>query len=311
MLKYSGLLGICIPTYNRSELLKETLAKTIDAVRKYDIYIYISDNASSDNTEEVVREFQKEYGKISYNRNGSNLGADTNFELVLKMCNEKYAWLLGDDDYLGKDIGHILELLLNEKVDALVLTNNKSIKEKIYLGADIFQNIAQTMLWMSCLIVSLTVVTCGNFDKYKGTNFIHAGVLLEYLINEEGRAQCLHNNGVLMEVRPGYCGFMDDMIKIMLADLSNVIMLLPESIPLSHKHDFIKAMLSKTGGLSPRVFMSLRAQGHLDYKKVKQFEKEIKKHNDKAYVPAVIISVLPPKMFAILRAAIKRIRAIQ
>ena len=47
-------LSICIPTYNRSEVLKESLMQLL----KYegdDIEVVISDNCSPDNTEEVVR----------------------------------------------------------------------------------------------------------------------------------------------------------------------------------------------------------------------------------------------------------------
>lgn len=50
-------LSICIPTYNRSEVLKESLMQLL----KYegdDIEVVISDNCSPDNTEEVVRGLQ-------------------------------------------------------------------------------------------------------------------------------------------------------------------------------------------------------------------------------------------------------------
>lgn len=79
-------LSICIPTRNRADALRRTLASiceqevfgATDAVE-----VVISDNASDDGTVEVVREFIARHGdKVRYYRNEQNIH-DRNFEAAL------------------------------------------------------------------------------------------------------------------------------------------------------------------------------------------------------------------------------------
>lgn len=59
------LLSICIPTYNRSTYLEEALCNIInDTSFSDDIEIIISDNASTDNTQEIVSKYIKHYSNI-------------------------------------------------------------------------------------------------------------------------------------------------------------------------------------------------------------------------------------------------------
>ena len=87
-------LSICIPTYNRSEVLKESLMQLL----KYegdDIEVVISDNCSPDNTEEVVRgaaDKRVRYYRNNYNNGGYNLIS------VLQHAQGKWAMLVSDED---------------------------------------------------------------------------------------------------------------------------------------------------------------------------------------------------------------------
>jgi len=56
----SNLLGICIPTLIEG-LLVGCIKSIINEVAPYDFPIYVSDNASSDDTELVMRELSKIY----------------------------------------------------------------------------------------------------------------------------------------------------------------------------------------------------------------------------------------------------------
>ena len=71
------LLSICIPTYNSSEYLAETLDSIVSQFIDEDIFsqveIIISDNASPDDTTEIVESYQKNYKNILYFRNEANL----------------------------------------------------------------------------------------------------------------------------------------------------------------------------------------------------------------------------------------------
>ena len=67
----SPKVTIAIPTYNRAQLLKISMQSVLD--QDYpDFRILVLDNASSDNTEEVVRSFSDT--RITYHRNKKNVG---------------------------------------------------------------------------------------------------------------------------------------------------------------------------------------------------------------------------------------------
>lgn len=96
------LLSIAIITYNRSKLLKETLEVIESEVIGIDekIEIVISDNASTDDTKDVVESFKNL--KISYYKNDVNCGASENVIKVCERVKGKYVLLHSDDDLLLK-----------------------------------------------------------------------------------------------------------------------------------------------------------------------------------------------------------------
>lgn len=90
------LLSICIPTYNRAEILQETLKKIVS---NYDfddeVEIVISDNASTDSTREICAYFTAKYKNIKYFRNEDNI-RDENFYKVLSLGQGEYLRLNND-----------------------------------------------------------------------------------------------------------------------------------------------------------------------------------------------------------------------
>lgn len=95
-------LGVYIPTYNRSDKLRECLDSFIPQVREYGFPIYVSDNGSEDGTEEVVNEEAKDYENIVYHRNSANLGYAGNLASVLQLGATEFAWVFADDDLIAE-----------------------------------------------------------------------------------------------------------------------------------------------------------------------------------------------------------------
>ena len=105
-MKNKPLLSITIPTYNRAIFLENLLNCITPQARELGeiVEICISNNGSSDNTKEVVSNFQKKYpGLIKYNENEKNLGFDKNMFKVIEMAQGDFVWLFGDDDLVVKD----------------------------------------------------------------------------------------------------------------------------------------------------------------------------------------------------------------
>ncbi|KAA6312251.1 Abequosyltransferase RfbV, partial [termite gut metagenome] len=90
------LLSICIPTYNRCEYLQGAICNIIsDKSFDFCVEIIISDNASTDRTQEIGEEFANKHNNIMYYRNNCNI-QDENFFLSLQRAHGKYVRLFND-----------------------------------------------------------------------------------------------------------------------------------------------------------------------------------------------------------------------
>ncbi|NOU81558.1 glycosyltransferase [Paenibacillus sp. LMG 31459] len=94
------LLSICIPTYNREQELDICLNSIYSQnARLQDFEVIVSDNASPDGTQELVRKYQSRYSNLRYFRNERNEGADYNFLKCAGYAHGEFIKLHGDDDY--------------------------------------------------------------------------------------------------------------------------------------------------------------------------------------------------------------------
>lgn len=96
------LLSICIPTYNREKYLKECLDSIVNQewFNIDEIEIVISDNASEDNTTDLVKSYQEKYKNIKYFRNDENLWFDRNLDNTINNASWNFCWTLSDDEII-------------------------------------------------------------------------------------------------------------------------------------------------------------------------------------------------------------------
>ena len=95
------IVSIAIPTYNRVNFLERLLERILSQIKDMhgEVQVCISDNCSTDNTGEIVLNFQKKYsGIIKYNKNSNNVGVDKNLIKIMEMADGEFVWLFGDDD---------------------------------------------------------------------------------------------------------------------------------------------------------------------------------------------------------------------
>jgi len=90
-------VSVCVTTYNRATLLGHTLRSLADQTRPPDELI-VSDNCSSDNTQEVVDKWKTHFRRFIYNRNTRNLYMPGNLNAGLKLATGKYVANLHDAD---------------------------------------------------------------------------------------------------------------------------------------------------------------------------------------------------------------------
>lgn len=90
-------LSVIIPTRERADTLFHTIRTVIE--QDYEkLEIIISDNASTDNTEEVVRGYADK--RLRYINTGERLGMSENWEFALSHVTGDFVMYLGDDDGL-------------------------------------------------------------------------------------------------------------------------------------------------------------------------------------------------------------------
>lgn len=93
------LLSICIPTYNRQEILRETLEFLADTLQpSYEIVV--SNNCSSDHTIDVLEDFKKRWKRFRYITQPKQLVLMENLAASTLMAQGKYLYTLSDDDRL-------------------------------------------------------------------------------------------------------------------------------------------------------------------------------------------------------------------
>jgi glycosyltransferase involved in cell wall biosynthesis len=105
------LVSICIPTFNGSRFLRETLESVLNQTYE-NLQICISDHSSTDNTEEIVKSFHD--SRIEFHSQAPGGGAETNWNASIAGARGKYIKLLCQDDILKPEcISKQVEILEN------------------------------------------------------------------------------------------------------------------------------------------------------------------------------------------------------
>jgi glycosyltransferase involved in cell wall biosynthesis len=124
------LLSILIPTYNRAPFLKKNLMLLVEDIKKLKtentIEFIISNNCSTDNTDEVVNEFiaSNTSANVKYFKQEENLGLEKNALFVLSKSDAEYIMYLGDDDYIDYNyLTGVINYLIKDKDVHCIIPN--------------------------------------------------------------------------------------------------------------------------------------------------------------------------------------------
>ena len=100
-----------IPTYNRATWLKESIESVL-AQTHSDFQLLICDNASEDETPDVVESFADP--RIRYVRSDRNVGMIANFNRVIQLAETDFLLILPDDDVLYPEHLHSAVAVLEQ-----------------------------------------------------------------------------------------------------------------------------------------------------------------------------------------------------
>jgi glycosyltransferase involved in cell wall biosynthesis len=114
-------VSIGLPVYNGENYLEEAIHSVLEQTYT-DFELVISDNASTDRTAEICRDYASTDQRIRYLCNEHNLGAAPNYNLAWNQCSGKYfKWLAHDDRLLPEYVAATVTAL--EKNPNAVLCN--------------------------------------------------------------------------------------------------------------------------------------------------------------------------------------------
>lgn len=124
------MITTIITTFCRPQLLKRAIASVLKQTYP-DLQVCVYDNASGDETEEVVQAFMKEDTRVKYHCHSENIGMMANYEYAISRIDTDYFSILSDDDYLLPNCFEIaMKGLENYPDAALSATATKSVDEK-------------------------------------------------------------------------------------------------------------------------------------------------------------------------------------
>jgi len=189
-------LSICISTLNRARFIAATLDSVIGQMTD-ECEILVSDNASTDDTERVVREYSIRHRRIRYIRHETDHGVDQNYDRAVKLTRGEYCWLTADDDlFKEKAISTIITHIRSNPSLVVVNTEFRDFSmSKIVLDRfnDIWHDITYQpsesdrllaelgplLAYNGCVIIRRDIWLSRHRDKYYGCWYIHLAVIFQ------------------------------------------------------------------------------------------------------------------------------------
>lgn len=269
MNQQTPLLAICVPTYNRCEVLIECLKDTISKIGKYNFPIVVTDNASTDDTQQQVLKIAEEYPALIYHRQAENIGADRNFESCLKLSPATYSWLLGDSyRIVEKEFDGLVDILQCGEHCAII--NNSfnrvtGIPSAIYSDSDrLLYDLGWHMTMICSLILNRELIHNTNFTRYYNTNFIQDGIIFEYLTTNPSATIYWHNKNCNTITPIPRKGWQHQRWDIFGVNWTSYILSLPSTISLPTKCNCIIEHNKREHLFSFKETVKLRFSGHFN-----------------------------------------------
>jgi hypothetical protein len=158
----NSVLTIAIPTFERAELLQNTLTKYNLLARdffQYQIQILIVDNNSNDHTSKVVTSFQGLIPNLNYIKNDSNVGGALNIVKCFEVCESEWLWIIPDDCFPTKaGIDIIMKTLsVNRNMKLVVVGEIHSFENKSCITFDdcLTSNLLAKASWLPSVIYKM------------------------------------------------------------------------------------------------------------------------------------------------------------
>jgi abequosyltransferase len=93
-------LSVCIPIYNFAKFIPETLDSILGQDGGNEVEIIVLDGASTDDTAEILADYQRKHPNINYVRQPQKGGIDRDMAKSVEPATGDYCWLFSGDDIM-------------------------------------------------------------------------------------------------------------------------------------------------------------------------------------------------------------------
>lgn len=127
------LVSICIPNYNYGHYLGYCLDSVLNQTYQ-NIEVFVSDNASTDNSYEIAYEYKKKFDEkgiyFHLNNNKRNVGSDANSCIATSRSEGEYIYTLASDDAINPEfIEKCIKVFEDYPSVGMVMVNREEIDE--------------------------------------------------------------------------------------------------------------------------------------------------------------------------------------
>lgn len=161
-------IDILLATYNGEKFVKEQIESILNQTYE-NFNLIISDDASTDNTLNILEEYEKKDTRIKVFKKERNEGLIDNFEFLLKNVTSDYFMFSDQDDIWKKDKIEKSINKLKEENSGLVYTDLEIVDEKL--------NVIYPSYWKYKQIY-IKIIKYNNFEALYLNNFVTGCTIL-------------------------------------------------------------------------------------------------------------------------------------
>ncbi|MFA5879139.1 MAG: glycosyltransferase family 2 protein [Candidatus Margulisiibacteriota bacterium] len=189
-------ISICVPAYNGEKEIPELIESLLPQIQP-GVAIIFSDDKSTDNTYNLLKEYEKKYAFIKVFQNEKNLGMDGNFAQSVLYAKSEYVWLCGQDDIFNPGaIDKFFEIArkypevnfvyfnyrflngdLTKEVSKPAISNLN--EDRFFLESDeYFNKLDQAPSFLPAIIMKRQFWDQVDYQYFFGTHYVQVGVWL-------------------------------------------------------------------------------------------------------------------------------------
>lgn len=236
-------LTVGIPTYNGSDYIRNCIESIVNQLHqgdKYGVEILISDNASTDGTDKIVKQYIEKYPYLfRYYRNRNNLGGDRNVDNIFKKARGNFVWLMGDDDRIMSGMfKYVLKKIISNREMSIFSVNARvynreltevwqeqvfEVEERVYTPQEYYDIVGASAALNSSIIVKKKLWPLGeNVYEYAKPNWVSlykiysslrdgkAYVIADVCVEYRGGSNRWHKNGKWLMMILDLCDTLDN-----------------------------------------------------------------------------------------------------